>query len=116
MSKVAAYLQEHILGEVSTNPAILSSLSRDLSVLEMTPEMAVYPRATNDIRKIARFTWQLAEKGHAHLPLRAPAGGILVFRRVRIHRQLHRSVRGGRQKAQNLFQEGRARSGASSAD
>jgi FAD/FMN-containing dehydrogenase len=64
MSKVATYLQEHILGEVSTNPAILAAMSRDASVLEMTPEMVVYPRVTNDIRKVARFAWQLAEKGH----------------------------------------------------
>ncbi|MET0979996.1 MAG: FAD-binding oxidoreductase [Candidatus Saccharimonadales bacterium] len=64
MSKVAAYLQEHILGEVSTNPAVLKALSTDASVLEITPEMAVYPRVTNDIRKVARFVYQLAEKGH----------------------------------------------------
>src|ERR1044072_3783706 len=63
MSKGAAYLQEHILGEVTTNPAVLAALGHDMSVLEITPEMAVYPRVTNDIRKIARFTWQLAEKG-----------------------------------------------------
>ena len=74
MSKVAAYLQEHILGEVSTNAAVLSGLSRDLSVLEITPEMAVYPRVTNDIRKIARFAWQLAEKGHV-LPITVRGGG-----------------------------------------
>ncbi len=64
MSKVAAYLQEHILGEVSTDPAILKSLGTDASVLEIVPEMAVYPRVTNDIRKVARFVFQLAEKGH----------------------------------------------------
>lgn len=64
MSKVAAYLQEHILGEVSTNPAVLKALSTDASVLQITPEMAVYPRVTNDIRKVARFVFQLAEKGH----------------------------------------------------
>jgi FAD/FMN-containing dehydrogenase len=64
MSKVAAYLQEHILGEVSTNPATLKALGTDASVLEMTPELAVYPRVTNDIRKVARFVFQLAEKGH----------------------------------------------------
>ena len=74
MSKVASYLQEHILGEVTTNPAVLAALGRDLSVLEITPEMAVYPRVTNDIRKIARFTWQLAEKGHV-LPLTPRGGG-----------------------------------------
>lgn len=64
MSKVAAYLQEHVLGEVSTNPAVLKALGTDASVLEITPEMAVYPRITNDIRKVARFVYQLAEKGH----------------------------------------------------
>ncbi len=74
MSKVATYLQEHILGEVSTNGAVLAAMSHDLSVLEMTPEMVVYPRVTNDIRKVARFTWQLAEKGHV-LPLTPRGGG-----------------------------------------
>jgi FAD/FMN-containing dehydrogenase len=74
MSKVASYLQEHILGEVSTNPAVLKALSTDASVLQITPEMAVYPRVTNDIRKVARFTNQLAEKGHV-LPLTARGSG-----------------------------------------
>lgn len=64
MSKIAAYLQEHIQGEVSTNAAVLEALSTDGSVLQITPEMAVYPRVTNDIRKVARFAFQLAEKGH----------------------------------------------------
>jgi FAD/FMN-containing dehydrogenase len=70
MSKVATYLQEHILGEVTTNAAILDAMSRDGSVLTIEPEMVAYPRVTNDIRKIARFAWQLAEKGHV-LPLTA---------------------------------------------
>lgn len=74
VSKVAAYLQEHILGEVSTNAAILQAMSRDASVIEMQPEMVVYPRVTSDIRKITRFAWQLAEKGHV-LPITARGGG-----------------------------------------
>jgi FAD/FMN-containing dehydrogenase len=74
MSKIASYLQEHILGEVSTNPAVLKALSIDASVLQITPEMAVYPRVTNDIRKVARFTNQLAEKGHV-LPLTTRGSG-----------------------------------------
>ncbi len=64
MSKVATYLQEHIQGEVSTNAAVLNALSTDASVLKIMPEMAVYPRVTSDIRKVTRFAWQLAEKGH----------------------------------------------------
>lgn len=74
MSKVASYLQEHILGEVSTKPALLAAMSHDGSVLEMKPEMVVYPRVTSDIRKVARFAWQLAEKGHI-LPLTARGYG-----------------------------------------
>jgi len=73
-SKVASYLQEHILGEVSTNSALLKAMSHDMSVLEITPEMVVYPRVTNDIRKVARFAWQLAEKGHV-LPITARGAG-----------------------------------------
>jgi FAD/FMN-containing dehydrogenase len=64
MSKVSTYLQEHIQGEVSTNAAVLDALSTDASVLKIVPEMVVYPRVTSDIRKVARFAWQLAEKGH----------------------------------------------------
>jgi hypothetical protein len=50
VSKVAAYLQEHILGEVTTNPAILEAMSTDASVLKISPEMVIYPRVTNDVR------------------------------------------------------------------
>lgn len=64
MSKVAAYLQEHIKGKVSTNAAVLRAASTDESVLTMIPEMVIYPKSTNDIRKVLRFAWQLAEKGH----------------------------------------------------
>lgn len=64
MSKVAAYLQEHIKGKVSTNAAVLRAASTDESILTMIPEMVIYPKVTNDIRKVLRFAWQLAEKGH----------------------------------------------------
>lgn len=74
MSKVATYLQEHIQGEVSTDATVLDQMSTDLSVLTITPEMVVYPRSTSDIRKVARFSWQLAEKGHA-LPLTVRGDG-----------------------------------------
>ena len=74
MSKIARYLQEHIQGEVSTNAATLRALSTDAGVLEVIPEVVVYPRVTNDIRKVARFAWQLAEKKHI-LPITARGAG-----------------------------------------
>lgn len=68
MNKIAVYLNEHLLGEVSSSKAMRRRYSRDGSVLTVTPEIIVFPRVTNDIRKAARFAWQLAEKGHP-LPL-----------------------------------------------
>lgn len=64
MSKIAVYLNEHILGEVSSAKSLRKKYSTDGSVLAIVPEIVAFPRVTNDIRKIARFTWQLAEKGH----------------------------------------------------
>jgi FAD/FMN-containing dehydrogenase len=65
MNKIAVYLNEHLLGEVTSSKAMRRRYSRDGSVLTITPEIIAFPRITNDIRKVARFSWQLAEKGHA---------------------------------------------------
>jgi FAD/FMN-containing dehydrogenase len=62
MNKITQYLNEHILGEVTSNKSVLEKFSKDGSVFSIKPELVVSPRTTNDIRKIARFTWQLAEK------------------------------------------------------
>ncbi len=64
MNKIATYLNEHLLGEVSSSKILRKRYSTDASVLALTPEIVVFPRVTNDIRKVARFSWQLAEKGH----------------------------------------------------
>lgn len=74
MSKIAEYLNEHILGEITDSKAVRDRFSRDGSVLTMRPELVMFPRVTNDMRKAARFSWQLAEKGHV-LPLTARGGG-----------------------------------------
>lgn len=65
MSKISQYLNEHLLGEVTTNTAARKRLSTDASMLTLAPEIVAYPRVTNDIRKVLRFTHQLAGKGHA---------------------------------------------------
>ena len=74
MNKIAQYLNEHILGEATSSEPIRESFSRDASILSIMPEIIVNPRVTNDIRKVARFTWQLAEKGHV-LPITVRGGG-----------------------------------------
>jgi FAD/FMN-containing dehydrogenase len=70
MNKVAQYLQEHLIGEVMTSPDAREYFSTDASIFKVTPQIIVYPRNENDIRKTARFAWQLAERGRA-IPITA---------------------------------------------
>ncbi|HJQ07946.1 MAG TPA: FAD-binding oxidoreductase [Candidatus Saccharimonadales bacterium] len=74
MSKVAHYLQEHLVGEVMTSADARRYFSTDASVFTVTPALVVYPRNENDVRKITRFTWQLAERGRV-IPITARGAG-----------------------------------------
>jgi FAD/FMN-containing dehydrogenase len=74
MSKVAHYLQEHVLGEVITSAALRQYFSTDGGVFTVTPSVVLYPRNENDVRKTARFTWQLAERGRI-IPMTARGRG-----------------------------------------
>ena len=64
MNKVAAYLNEHLMGEVITQESVLRQVETDGGILVCRPEMIVRPVNVNDIRKVMRFCSQLAEKGH----------------------------------------------------
>ena len=74
MNKVASYLQEHLIGEVLTDDDVRDYFSTDGGVFKVTPSMVVYPRNAQDVRKVTRFSWQLAEKGHI-LPITARGRG-----------------------------------------
>ncbi len=74
MNKVAHYLQEHVLGEVMTSTDARKYFSTDGGVFAVMPSMIVYPQNENDIRKTARFTWQLAERGRV-IPITARGTG-----------------------------------------
>ncbi|MGA3150366.1 MAG: FAD-binding oxidoreductase [Candidatus Saccharimonadales bacterium] len=74
MSKVAHYLQEHLLGEVTDSPEVRRYFSQDASILRLVPSIVVYPRNESDVRKTARFSWQLAERKRI-LPITARGGG-----------------------------------------
>lgn len=64
MNKVASYLQEHLAGEVLTGQDVRDYFATDGGIFKLTPSMVVYPQNTQDVRKVTRFVWQLAEKGH----------------------------------------------------
>lgn len=74
MSKVAQYLQEHLLGEVTANLEVRRHFAHDASILQLVPAIVAYPRNENDVRKTVRFSGQLAERGRL-LPITARGGG-----------------------------------------
>lgn len=74
MSKVAHYLQEHLLGEVTASEDARAFFSTDNSIFHVAPSIIVYPRTEQDVRKTARFAWQLAERGRV-LPITARGAG-----------------------------------------
>lgn len=74
MSKVVEYLQKHIVGEVVTAPSVRKYFSTDGGIFTATPQIVIYPKDTEDVQKVARFSWQLAEKGHK-LPITARGRG-----------------------------------------
>lgn len=63
MSKIAHYLQEHLSGEVMSSVDARRYFSTDSSIIFSAPALIAYPRNENDVRKAARFSWQLAERG-----------------------------------------------------
>ena len=77
MSKVAHYLQEHLLGEVMTSTDARRYFATDNSIFSLPPSIIVYPRNENDVRKTARFAWQLAERGRI-IPITARGAGTDV--------------------------------------
>ena len=74
MSKVAHYLQEHLVGEVTASAEVRRHFAYDASILRLAPAIVVYPRGESDVRKTVRFAWQLAQRGRP-VPVTARGGG-----------------------------------------
>jgi FAD/FMN-containing dehydrogenase len=74
MNKIGYYLQEHVAGEVVTSVDARRYFSTDHSILTLNPALVLYPRNENDVRKTARFTWQLAERNRI-IPITARGSG-----------------------------------------
>src|SRR5437868_3656369 len=74
MSKIAHYLQEHLIGEVTDSMESRGYFSTDASILQITPSVVVYPATESDVRKTIHFCWQLAQRGKI-LPVTARGAG-----------------------------------------
>lgn len=65
MGKIAEYLRSHLDGEITDASDVREHFSTDAGLMKMMPSSVVYPFNEQDVRKVARFAWQLAEKGRS---------------------------------------------------
>ena len=75
MNKIAVYLNRHITGNVFDKDSILEAYSTDRSLLRVKPRFVAFPESTSDVRKLVKFTAQLAEKNYA-LPIAVRGSGL----------------------------------------
>ena len=74
MNRIAIYLNQHIDGVVYSAPNILSHYATDRSILKYHPRIMATPANTRDVRKLVKFSNQLADK-KIQLPLTVRGGG-----------------------------------------
>ncbi len=75
LSKLARYLNEHVVGNVFDNAEILGLYQNDRSILEYSPRLVAFPENTDDVRKLVRFSHQLASKNF-RLPITMRGSGL----------------------------------------
>ena len=75
MNKIAVYLNRHITGNVFDKDSILEAYSVDRSVLKVKPRLVALPESTSDVRKLLKFSNQLAEKKY-DLPVAIRGSGL----------------------------------------
>jgi FAD/FMN-containing dehydrogenase len=75
MNRIAKYLNQHIEGAVYSSPLVLTAYATDGSVLKMYPRVVAIPENTDDVRRLVRFSNQLAIKG-VSLPVTVRGTGM----------------------------------------
>lgn len=63
MSKLTEHLSKHLRGDVIDKKSALDYFSTDSSIFQVKPKAVVYPKDVTDVRKVSKFSWQLAERG-----------------------------------------------------
>ena len=74
MNRIAVYLNQHIDGVVYSAPSILSDFATDRSILRFYPRIVAQPINTTDVRRLVKFSGQLATK-NIPLPITVRGGG-----------------------------------------
>lgn len=74
MDRIAKFLNQYLVGNVFDKLSIREAYSTDRSILSTVPRMVAVPETTTDLRKIVRFSNQLAERDF-RLPITIRGGG-----------------------------------------
>jgi len=64
VGKLATYLNQHVVGNVFDRSAIREAYATDHSCLHITPRLVALPDNLRDVRKLVRFSGQLATQGY----------------------------------------------------
>lgn len=75
MNKIAKYLNKFIAGTVYDASSVLGGYATDKSILKITPKVVAVPISTHDVRKLVRFSNQLALKNYK-LPITVRGSGL----------------------------------------
>lgn len=62
MNKIASYLNANLAGEAIAQENILSVFSQDRGILRVKPSVVIFPRTSEDVRKVTSLSFQLAAK------------------------------------------------------
>jgi len=75
LNKIAKHLNHYITGAVYGEFPVLEGYSTDRSILKIRPKVVAVPRTAGDIRKLVRFSNQLALKNYK-LPVTVRGSGL----------------------------------------
>lgn len=62
MNKIASYLNANLAGEAIAQETILNVFSQDRGILRVKPSVVIFPRSSEDVRKVTSLSFQLATK------------------------------------------------------
>jgi len=62
VNKIANFLNQHIDGNVYISNHVLDAFSTDKSIMKIRPKFVAQPTSTTEIRKLVRFSHQLAKR------------------------------------------------------
>lgn len=75
MSKLAKYLNEHIVGNVFDRPSICEAYAEDRSILRSIPKIVAFPETASDLAHLVRFSNQLSTHNF-DLPITIRGAGL----------------------------------------